>query len=64
MCFQKFSHISIDLLLTFRESVQVRCSYLGFKFNITNFDKKLVKSLGSISYIANVGIEFGYNIIK
>ena len=62
--FQKFSDISVDLLLVFGKPFQIRCSNLGFKLDITDFDKKLGKSFGSSIYIANGCIEFVYSVIK
>lgn len=54
----------MNLLLTFRKSVQVWYNNLSFKFDITNYDKKLAKLFGSNIYVANGNVEVGYGIIK
>lgn len=54
----------MNLLLTFRKSLQVWYNNLSLKFDITNFDKELFILLICNIYVANGNVEVGYGIIK
>lgn len=43
----------MNLLLTFRKSLQFWYNNLSLKFDITNFDKEHSKLFGSSIYVAN-----------